>query len=521
MKNKRIALLIIHACVFIIARSQTPGLLWEKKYGTSTTTLNHEALDITTDPHLRLYSTGYYNGAQIMLDSILLGNTTTAGQNHMFVMKSDSSGNAIWARQTKGPGRSKGFAVETDDSGFVYVLGEWFQDSISWGSYSLSSPHGIFLVKLDSMGNTLWLRWGTPDIRYNNYPDLDISSQNNNIVITGNFINSATFSSTVITSAGGYDIFAAEYDRNGILLWANRYGGPADDAANAVHYDRSGNILLAGYFNTSITFNNTIIAGNSQDTYLAKLSSNGTPMYVVNDYSAETWDVNVDLNNNYYLTGRYNNLSGYITKYTAAGVPVWSKYFTPSANFPVYSYDIDLDLNCNLLVAGWYFDQVTIGTYTMGGNGGYYEGYVTKIDTSGNVLWAVTISGGGTDGCYAVSGIGNSIYAAGTLTRIPNTSYNDYMITKLFDYTFVGKNELPVPAGGVNVFYEPGSFHVIADEKKDQKRKLSVYSILGHLVFQASFENSIVVPAELWKDGIYLFVIDESGKASCFKRLKY
>src|SRR5437667_314462 len=60
-----------------------------------------------------------------------------------------------------------------------------------------------------------------------------------NSYVTGAFSGSATFGSgeanqTILTAAGGTDIFVAKYNSDGTLAWAKKAGGTGADQGNGI-----------------------------------------------------------------------------------------------------------------------------------------------------------------------------------------------------------------------------------------------------------------------------------------------
>ena len=93
--------------------------------------------------------------------------------------------------------------------------------------------------------------------------------------MTGYFEGSATFgqgqaNQTLLTAAGGSDIFVAKYNSSGALQWAKRAGGTVDEAGYGIAVDSSGNSYVTGYFEGSATFG----AGEANQTTLTAAGSN-------------------------------------------------------------------------------------------------------------------------------------------------------------------------------------------------------------------------------------------------------
>ena len=138
----------------------------------------------------------------------------------------------------------------------------------------------VFLVISSTFAqNYEWAKriGGTAD-QYTN--DMVVDNQSN-VYIVGSFggtnIDFDPGTGTAfLSSAGGIDIFMAKYDSFGDYLWAKRIGGTSEDIAIRMKIDHSGNIYIAGWFeSTNVDFDpgsGTAIlsSAGSTDIFFAK-----------------------------------------------------------------------------------------------------------------------------------------------------------------------------------------------------------------------------------------------------------
>ncbi len=161
--------------------------------------------DIAVDGVGNSYIAGSFDGPSITFGSTTLNNN---GANDIFVAKYNSSGGVIWASQAGGQYDEEGSEIAVDHSGKVYVAGIFESPTIAFGSIILTN-HGagdVFVAKYDAAGNTVEAissGGGSAD-----YPN-DIGVQaNGNAYVTGRFYSSSiTLASTVLSNAGGGDVF--------------------------------------------------------------------------------------------------------------------------------------------------------------------------------------------------------------------------------------------------------------------------------------------------------------------------
>ena len=103
------------------------------------------------------------------------------------------------------------------------------------------------------------------------------------MVVTGYFYGSATFgpsepNQTVLTSAGGEDIFIARYNPDGTLAWAKRSGGVSSDYGWGITTLSDNSTVVTGVFYDSATFgpgepNETILtSAGGLDIFIARFA---------------------------------------------------------------------------------------------------------------------------------------------------------------------------------------------------------------------------------------------------------
>jgi hypothetical protein len=115
-----------------------------------------------------------------------------------------------------------------------------------------------------------------------------------NTVVTGQF-NSSTMKigngTTTLTltnsNSGKYDVFVVKLNSSGTPLWAKSEGGPGDDGGTAIKLDDSGNVYVAGSFQSTSTSTGPAVFGSknlysagSSDIFIAKYDYLGNLVWV-------------------------------------------------------------------------------------------------------------------------------------------------------------------------------------------------------------------------------------------------
>ena len=141
----------------------------------------------------------------------------------------------VWARQVGSPSGATGFGVAVDGSGNVYTTGSFggtadFDPGVGVFNLTSAGDQDIFVLKLDSAGNFVWVRQmgGTARLKSGKGVAVDDSG---NVYAMGYFEGAVDFapgpSVFTLTSVGAQDIFVSKLDSAGIFVWAQQLGGAA------------------------------------------------------------------------------------------------------------------------------------------------------------------------------------------------------------------------------------------------------------------------------------------------------
>lgn len=355
-------LILFCMCIHTTITAQSVELEWAGKMGGTTSDMGNA---IAVDASGNVYVTGSYSASAANFD--MMGGTTTLtpkGGTDIFVCKLTSTGGLIWAKSMGGTGADVGYDIAVDASGNVYVVGNVFAAA---GTLVNLDPNGgtlnitgkgsndAVVCKLSASGNLLWAKnMGGTGADVGNKLAVDISG---NVYVAGNFSGTANFNTsggtTNLMSAGSTDAFVCKLNSSGDLDWAKGMGGSSVDAGSGIALDASGNVIVSGHFFGTATFDagssTTLASRGSTDIYIAKFDAAGNFTWV-KQMGGTKGDqprcIALDASGNIYTSG----------------------YFTESANF---------DPN---------------GTVTLTGIGAQ-DIFISKLNASGNLVWAKSIGG--------------------------------------------------------------------------------------------------------------------------------
>ncbi len=366
--------------IFVQKLDAIGNLVWAKAMGGTSIDVGY---GIALDDSGNVYTTGYFAGTVDFDPGAGTANLTSVGGDDIFVQMLDSSGTFVWARAIGGTATDEGLGITVDASSNVYITGS-FQGTVDFdpgaGTANITAVDlsDIFVEKLNSSGEYVWAKAvGGAGSNFGSGIAVDTSG---NVYTTGSFESTADFdpgAGTVdLTSLGGGDIFVQKLDSSGNLVWAKAVGGTSTDEGIAITVDVSGNVYSTGYFAGTADFDPgagtaDLSSAGGDDIFVQKLDSSGNFVWA-NAMGGPSGDqgngIALDVSGNVYTTGLFAGTAD----------------FDPGAG------------TANLTSAG------------------SFDIFVSKLDSSGNFVWAKAMGGTGGEGGsgIAVDPSGN-VYTTG------------------------------------------------------------------------------------------------------------
>ena len=343
-------------------------LKWAKQMGAGA---QDQGRSIAVDASGNVYTTGTFNGTVDFDPGPGTFSLTSTGVEDVYISKLDSSGNFVWAGAWGGGSFDLGLSIAIDANGFVYSTG-LFQGTADFdpgaGTFNLTanSMDG-FVVKLDALaGNLVWAKQLATDFLVE--PGAIAIDAYGNVITVGHYEGNADFDpgmGTLIFSGDG--AYITKLDSAGNLIWAKQLAHPASQSplssciAKSLVLDSLGNVYATGNFIDTVDFDPGL--------------------------------------GNYNLIGDYYG-DAFICKLDAAGNFRWAKPFYGNGNEA--GLTIALDASGNVYTSGVLnatadFDP-GVGTYNLSSAGiGNFDGYISKLNASGDFIWAKQL--GGAVGC--------------------------------------------------------------------------------------------------------------------------
>lgn len=236
----------------------------------------------------------------------------------IWTAKYDGAGNILWVEQGAAPYTDRGLDIAADNSGNIFVTGQ-FSDTIIFDNTHVNSGlNVVFVIKYDSNGTEQWFRRisATQSIVYG----IAVDSLAN-VFLTGDFQGSMQFWNEqtldfTLTNTYFNRIFIAKYNSNGNFQWATADGSDSEISSRNIALDDSANAYIIGNFRCKFSgyANNygqgTFNSVGYSDVFAAKYNSNGVWQWArnfgghKNDYG---YGITVNSLSQVHLTGSYSD----------------------------------------------------------------------------------------------------------------------------------------------------------------------------------------------------------------------
>lgn len=293
----------------------------------------------------------------------------------------------------------------------------------------LYSHNGLFastmqntIIRYDAKGNIQWQIKG---------PRAYLAAdKDGNIYGIGTFSDSARIGTTKLTSNGLADVFIIKCSLAGDLIWVKSFGGITGEYGRKIAVAQDGSIYLGGSFDSIATIGSTMLTAHGTfDAWLAKADKDGNIQWAKNfggtDYDGVT-DLEILNDGTLYLSGTFGysmtvdskttltargSVDGFLLKMDNSGQVKWARSVGGTSFDNINS--IASDGNENIYLTGSLTNTVKIGTTTLKCDQ-WGDAFLAKFDSAGNVGWAKRFGGTYADGgSYLLVGPDNKLYATG------------------------------------------------------------------------------------------------------------
>jgi len=398
-----------------------------------------------------------------------------------WIIKLDINGNLLWQKNLGGDEEDMiNSIIQTTDGGYI-VAGESNSDNIlpNYGDFD------YWIVKLDSLGNTIWENkyGGTGQDRANSIYE----TADNGYIIAG---ESTSTDGDVTNNKGRSDFWVVKINNNGALLWEKSLGGSSFDTAQEIKQTTDGGYIVVG---TTYSSNGDVIGahgGQGIDIWAVKLNNLGNIVWqkpLGGSGIEEGYSIKQTSDGGYIIGGITDSLNGdvigndpnnrdnfWIVKLDHSGTIEWQKC-------PIF---LGSDYGRSII-------ETTEGDFIIAGYN-YYDLYasnilVVKLDDLGNLIWyksignPISFPGTGTtdderayaiiqvnDGGFVVAGYSSAseIYGRG----------DDFYVIKIASENLSNND---VNFNTINFYPNPTKGKIIFNKEFD---KIEVYDNIGRII---------------------------------------
>jgi len=295
--------------IFIAKFDINGNPLWAQRAGGSNL---DEGWAVDVDNLGNVLLTGRYSSSTISFGSTTL---TNVGLENAFLVKYSPLGNVLWAKNAGGTGSDAGIGISTDGIGNTYVTGRFSSSTFTANTTILTNTGGIdiFLIKYDSNGNVVWAK--NPNGNGNDI-GWCVSADSTGAFLGASFYFNFSSPSTIILdtytftpSSNSIDpMFIAKYDVNGNVSCASYLSSGGDDlfgvkiASNGNAYmvnDHMTNPLVIGTNSLSLT--------GTENVFVAKFNCSD-PLKVEEFNSISTINIYPNPNNGMFNINIEDNI---------------------------------------------------------------------------------------------------------------------------------------------------------------------------------------------------------------------
>ncbi len=268
----------------------------------------------------------------------------------------------------------------------------------------------------------------------------------------GNSVTADAAGNVYTTGFSNATMFISKFDANGNVAWTKQFGGTGGTANGcSITTDANGDVYTIGTFSLTVDFDPgpgvfNLTTGGS--TFILKLDANGNFVWVkqveIGTLIGRGFLIAVDAADNVYTTGTFFGTvdfdpgpglfdlssilrSAYVSKLDATGNFVWAKQITGAGDTDeASSFAIALDDSGNIYTTGSFIGTVDFdpgaGSDILSAN--TENAFISKLDASGNFIWARQMGGTGTNEGLSIAldsmgGVYTTGYFTGTVDFDP------------------------------------------------------------------------------------------------------
>ena len=269
--------------------------------------------------------------------------TSFSGGYDSYITKYNPSGERLWTNLFGTPTLDMAVAIATSPDGFFYISG--VTDGSPDGQANSGDFDG-FLVKYSANGEKIWTRlFGTSALDF----PIDITTATDGSI----YVTGSTYGSMSGTNSGASDVFVTKYTANGIRVWTKQIGTNGFDMGTTIKAGPDGSVYVGG--TTDSSFDGNTNSGDL-DGFLSKFSADGSKIwtkFIGTNGADGVGSLAIGIDGAVYasgttagsLDGKINSgdSAGYLIKYTPDGAKIWTELIDTSSEDTALSVETSSD----------------------------------------------------------------------------------------------------------------------------------------------------------------------------------
>jgi hypothetical protein len=324
---------------------------------------------------------------------IIAGGTESfgLGSYDVYLIKTDSLGDTLWTMTYGGVDYDNAYSVyQTSDDGYIIGGSTW-----SFGS----GRSDFYLIRTDSSGETLWTK-----AHGDTFIDWGRTVQQ---TFDGGFIIAGV---TAICGSCDFNFYLVRINSLGDTLWTRIYGGPGGDWGWSCQQTSDGGFVIVGQTSS--------FGSGANDVWLIKTNSLGDTLWTrtYGDFQSEVgYSVQETFDGGYIIAGSKSG-DVYMVKTDSLGGTLWSRTIGGS---------------------GWHYcrsvQQTSDGGFICVGETESFgsdstDFYLVRVNPLGDTLWTKTYGGPNDDWGYSVQQTSDGGFVVTGCKNCPSQSSDVYLI---------------------------------------------------------------------------------------------
>ncbi|RLC34327.1 MAG: hypothetical protein DRZ76_02875 [Candidatus Nealsonbacteria bacterium] len=461
---------------------------WERTYGGSDDEVAYSLIQTSEGGYL---ITGYTNSFGV-------------GNLDIYLVKTNENGDTVWTRTYGGRDYDQGHdIIQTIDGGYV-ITGIW--GATSYGHHWASGD--VFLLKIDTEGNYLWLKIFGSNERDWGYSVVQTLDGGYAVLGYTDF------------GPGRSDAYLIRTDSLGNMIWERTYGGEGEQVGEGILQKGDGGFILLVNNDHRINIISTDRDGDIiwEHAYSAGYSTLGHSICATSD-------------SGYFVAGDIDYYDDddifepiYLLKIDAEGNVLWERRYP----LPIYDPEWCTDVWAESAI------QVRDGGYIIVGEAWINwcsEGtaFLLKVDREGSPLWACKYGCAGHSWFSSVLQCSDEDYVIVGTTNLCGAGGDDFYLIKTdsLGYTGIEETQHQIPIA-ISLFTYPNPFNSSVRieltygncKMQNENCKVQIYNLGGHKIAELPSDKTVWTPGKDLPAGMY-FVRARVGEQTRCKKILY